>query len=296
MTRSTTDPYHAVRHFSAAPWPGPRGELVRLTSDAVESIIAPADGCRLVSLRAFGHELLRQWDPERRAFQYGSFPMIPWVGRLDCGILRYQRREYHLPVNKPPHALHGMACFGPWQQQGVGSFSYRLDDPWPWPGTVTQTFDVLADGLATTLTVTSDEATFPAAAGWHPWFRRQLDEAHGPDQALQIDVMPGWQEEAGADELPTGRRISPRPGPWDDCFGFGGTMSATLRWPGSVQMEMTSDGSFMTLFTVPKDAACVEPLTGPPNGVNTQPRLVTPDNPLTITTTWLLRDLSGTCL
>ena len=192
MTRSTTDPYHAVRHFSAAPWPGPRGELVRLTSDAVESIIAPADGCRLVSLRAFGHELLRQWDPERRAFQYGSFPMIPWVGRLDCGILRYQRREYHLPVNKPPHALHGMACFGPWQQQGVGSFSYRLDDPWPWPGTVTQTFDVLADGLATTLTVTSDEATFPAAAGWHPWFRRQLDEAHGPDQALQIDVMPGW--------------------------------------------------------------------------------------------------------
>ena len=129
MTRSTTDPYHAVRHFSAAPWPGPRGELVRLTSDAVESIIAPADGCRLVSLRAFGHELLRQWDPERRAFQYGSFPMIPWVGRLDCGILRYQLNLDVAPdEDGRPSALLWLA--GEEHRMGNGE-SLLWDDTYP---------------------------------------------------------------------------------------------------------------------------------------------------------------------
>jgi aldose 1-epimerase len=34
------------------------------------------------------------------------------------------------------------------------------------------------------------------------------------------------------------------------------------------------------------EAVCVEPQSGPPNGLNTAPRLVTPIDPLEITTVW----------
>ena len=37
------------------------------------------------------------------------------------------------------------------------------------------------------------------------------------------------------------------------------------------------------------EAVCVEPQSGPPNGLNTHPRLVTPIDPLEITTTWSWR-------
>lgn len=276
-----------VRRSSAADtWPGPVGERITLTDGDLTAVIVPADGCRLLSLRVAGHELMRPWTTERRAFQYGSFPMVPWLGRLDRGRLVHAGTTHLLPVNKPPHALHGMACFGPWTHQGDGVFTYRLGEPWPWTGTVTQTF-ALADGaLTTTLTVATDGRPFPAAAGWHPWFRTDVAGA-----ALSIDTHPDWQEEPGEDELPTGRRVDPRPGPWDDCFGFDGPMSATLTWPGVAELAMSSDASYMTLFTALPDAACVEPSTGPPNGVNTLPRLTTVDTPVSICTTWRLRAL-----
>ncbi|MBA1681993.1 hypothetical protein G9H42_31460, partial [Escherichia coli] len=73
--------------------------------------IYPHDGARITSLKAFGSEVLRQWQPQRRAFQYGCFPMVPWAGRLGNATLNAGGQCYSLPANKPPHALHGMACY-----------------------------------------------------------------------------------------------------------------------------------------------------------------------------------------
>ncbi|MCI1663278.1 MAG: hypothetical protein LKI27_10370 [Actinomyces sp.] len=66
-------------------------------------------------------------------------------------------------------------------------------------------------------------------------------------------------------------------------------MEAELRWE-SASVRIDSDRRWSTLFTVPEDAVCVEPLSGPPNGINTMPEAVAPDRPLTITTTWHLGD------
>lgn len=284
--------YFAVREAFDAPWPGPRGDCVRLSGGDLTLAVYPADGCRIASFTAFGHELLRQWTPERRAFQYGAFPMIPWVGRLREGRLRHQDRVYALPVNKPPHALHGMACFAPWTILDVApssaSFRFALGDPWPWRGDVVQTMRLSGNTLAVTLTVRSAEQSFPAAAGWHPWFRKEL-EPSDPSRHLQVRFSADWQEEPGPDELPTGRRITPRSGPWDDCFGFTGGMSARLSWPGRVCLDMVSPASSMVVFDKQPDATCVEPLSGPPDCVNTAPRLVSPDNPLVVSMAWTLR-------
>lgn len=278
----------AVRGAFDAPWPGPRGETVCLRDGEISLTIRPFDGCRMTSLTFFGHEVLRQWTPERRAFQYGSFPMIPWVGRMRNGRLSHLGNFYDLPVNKPPHALHGMACFAPWETVEAtadrASFRFALDAPWPWRGEVRQSFAIIDGGLDIRLKIVCADTPFPAAAGWHPWFRKDIE---GATDRLKIEFGADWQEEPGNDDVPTGRRIPVGPGPWDDCFGFDGTMRARLIWRDLLTMEMTSTSSSMVVFDKPEDAACVEPLSGPPNGVNSAPYLVTPDCPLEIRTRWV---------
>ncbi|SBW12177.1 Aldose 1-epimerase [uncultured Alphaproteobacteria bacterium] len=298
MAVSELSPYLAVRAAFDAPWPGPRGPRIVLRNADLAVTIHPEDGCRMTSLTAFGFELLRPWMPQRRAFQYGCFPMIPWVGRMAGGRLRCGGADYRLPVNKPPHALHGMACFGPWRivetSPEAAECAVDLGDPWPWPGVATQRFELRSDTLTISLSVAAERDSFPAAAGWHPWFRKWLGDDAGPAaEKLAVAFSADWQEEPGDDELPTGRRIAPRPGPWDDCFGFVGPMSARLVWPDRLRLDMSSPAHAMVVYDKQPDAACVEPLSGPPNGVNTQPFPVSPGAPLVVTTRWKIARLGG---
>jgi len=293
------DAYQAIQKAFDAPWPGPRGDRIVLGHDDLRATVYPADGCRIASLTAFGYEVLRSYTPERRGFQYGCFPMVPWVGRVRNGILHHGGQDHHLPVNKPPHAMHGMACFGPWdcvEASGTSAlFRLRLTSPWPWSGQVTQRFSITDTALDVDVTIESDGQTFPAAAGWHPWFRKWLGRAEDPtpvtagpqDEALRVRFAADWQEEPDDNELYTGRRIAPQAGPYDDCFGFNGAMSATLDWPDKLTLDMSSPTSTMVVFDKQPDATCVEPLSGPPNGVNTAPTLVSPAQPLRLSTRWL---------
>lgn len=111
------------------------------------------------------------------------------------------------------------------------------------------------------------------------------------DEQLRVTFNANWQEEPGDNELPTGRRIAPRPGPWDDCFGFDNGMSAELLWPGKVRLAMSSKAPSMVVFDKQPDAACVEPLSGPPNCVNTAPTVVMKDAPLFIESRWEITSL-----
>lgn len=158
-----------------------------------------------------------------------------------------------------------------------------MTDPWPFAGRVEQTFTLTPDGLTTVLRIESETATFPAQAGWHPWFRRRL----GVGGPLELSFTPEWQEERGADYLPTGRRIPPLSGPRDDCYGTPGGVDATLEWPGALRLRMTSDCDYTVVYDLPQAHMCVEPQTGPPNGlVGPAARLVRPGDPLVATTRW----------
>jgi aldose 1-epimerase len=299
-TITENNPYLAVREAFDAPWPGPRGESVTLENQNLSVTLFPEDGCRITSLTAFGYELLRQWNPLRRAFQYGCFPMIPWVGRLGNATLDFENNHYALPANKPPHALHGMACYGAWQVISSSASAVEchmeITECWPWPCTVTQKIALSGDALLLSLTIRSKGDRFPAAAGWHPWFNKWTGVAPSAlpgnsEDELRIVTQPDWQEEPGTNELPTGKRIAPQPGPWDDCFGFAESMQASLLWPRKIRLDMTSPAKSMVIFDKQPDAACVEPLSGPPNGVNTQPHIVTPHSPLTLDTRWCFSSL-----
>ncbi|MEU6927783.1 aldose 1-epimerase [Streptomyces sp. NPDC046385] len=260
--------------------------LTRLTAGDAELTIDPEHGCRIDGLRIGGTELLLQGE------RYGSFVMAPWAGRTANGRFRNGGTVHQLPVSEhaAPHALHGTVRDVPWKTAEVtgatAAFTTDLAAPWPYPGRVTQTFELTEDSLTLQLGIEATEGSFPAQAGWHPWFRRDLG-----GQDVELDFTPGWQEERGDDHLPTGRRIEPAPRPWDDCFGMPDGVDITLTWPGQLELRLTSRAQWLVIYDEPADAVCVEPQSGPPNGLNTLPRLVTPIDPLELATTWRWRRL-----
>ncbi|MGY5130236.1 aldose epimerase family protein [Streptomyces nigrescens] len=267
-------------------------EGVRLAAGDTELTVRPDHGCRIASLRVGGTELLRQGS------SYGCFPMVPWCGRLAHGQFRNGGELHQMPLNAAPHAIHGTGRDLSWRTVRTsateGVFTYDLADPaapWPYPGRVTQLVELADDGGSLTLTmgVEATADSFPAQAGWHPWFLRNLGEG-GAD--VYLDFAPEWQEERGADHLPTGRRIPPKPGPWDDCFGMPRGVEATLTWPGRLELKIASRAEWAVVYDEQEAAVCVEPQTGPPNGLNTLPRLVTPIDPLEISMTWSWRSLA----
>lgn len=289
--------------------PKPRvARAVRLAAGDAEVTVRPDNGCRIESLRIGGTELLRQ------GAKYGCFPMVPWCGRIENGRFHNGSTTHQMPLNSPPHAIHGNGRNLSWRTARTSGtsavFTYDLDDPadpWPYPGTVTQLVELAEDGGSLTLTMGIETIgdSFPAQAGWHPWFLRHLsdggDGEEGENSAavraeggagVQIDFAPEWQEERGPDHLPTGRRIDPLPGPWDDCFGMPQGVDATLTWPGRLELKVTSRAEWVVVYDEQEAAVCVEPQSGPPNGLNTMPRLVTPIDPLEISTTWTWRTLS----
>ncbi|MFE5330633.1 aldose 1-epimerase [Embleya sp. NPDC056575] len=258
---------------------------VWLRSEGVEARILPDAGCRLGSLRAHGLELLRTRG--ERPEEWGSYPMVPWVGRMGGARFEFAGAVHAFPADAPPHALHGLGYRAVWKQiagdAGSATFELALTDPWPFAGRVEQTFTIRPDGLTTALRIESAGEAFPAQAGWHPWFRRRL----AVGEPLELSFEPAWQEERGPDYLPTGRRIPVAPGPRDDCYGTPGGLDATLLWPGALRLRMTSDCDYTVVYDMPVDHVCVEPETGPPNGLTLPTtHLVRPGEPLIATTTW----------
>ncbi|MGK5730564.1 aldose 1-epimerase [Streptomyces sp. URMC 124] len=259
---------------------------VQLKAGDAELTVDPAHGCRLTSLRIGGTELLRQGD------KYGCFPMVPWCGRIELGQFRNGGERHQMPVNHPPHAIHGTGRDTAWRtaraDASSAAFTYDLAAPWPYPGRVTQLVELAPDAVTLTMGVEAASDSFPAQAGWHPWFLRNL----GAGEDVRLDFTPGWQEERGDDHIPTGRRIDPLPGPWDDCFGMPDGVDVTLTWPGALELKVASRAEWVVVYDEQEAAVCVEPQSGPPNGLNTLPRLVTPIDPLEISTTWTWRTLA----
>ncbi|MER6402098.1 aldose 1-epimerase [Streptomyces viridosporus] len=254
-------------------------EDITLTAGDAEVTVQPGNGGRVGGLRLGGVELLRQGE------RYGCFPMVPWCGRIRDGRFRDGAAVHHMPLNAPPHAIHGTARDAAWRTARRSAdeavLTYDLTEPWPYSGRVTQQIALTADSLTLAMSVETYESSFPAQIGWHPWFNRTLDGAD-----VRLDFAPAWQEERGEDHLPTGHRTDPKPGPWDDCFGMPGGVDVTLTWPGLLELKVTSREEWVVVYDEQREAVCVEPQTGPPDGLNTHPRLVTPLEPLEASTTW----------
>jgi aldose 1-epimerase len=260
-------------------------QTMQLTAEDCVATFNPADGGRLSSFRVHDHELLVAHGKD--VFHSGSFVMAPWVGRLRDARLNYRGAQYQFTANSGPHALHGLVTDRPWRITGDGEMSIELGDPWPWPCRVTQ-YAELGAGRAMFRIEVHGDAEMPAAIGWHPWFVRRL--AKTPASAeLELDIEPGLMWANDATGLPSGQLIAPAPGPGDYCFR---DLQAdpVVRWPGELELVVSSDCKDWIVYDMEDAGVCVEPWTAPPNSLNMpNPRIITPGTPLVATMTWTWR-------
>jgi galactose mutarotase-like enzyme len=268
---------------------------VDLRAGEARLVVDETSGARAASWQVGDLELLGRGDGPvaQTAVGSGMFLMAPWAGRLRDSTLRYGGASYPMPVDGTGWALHGTVLARPWtvdvEAPDHVELSVPLEEPWPWPGTVRATWRLRPDRLEASIVVEAATVAFPASAGWHPWFRRSL----GRGDPLVVDVPGSTMLERGADHLPTGRVLEPRPaGPYDDTFPLpGGT--TTLAWPGALRLECRSDCRYAVLFDENAGAVCLEPQSAPPDGLNTAPDLVFPGRPLTARAEWSWSSVPG---
>ena len=288
-------------------------DVISLQRGRTRAIVAPEAGGRLYQIEINdGHAWLPLLhttsapeallaDPVR----FGSYPMAPWPGRIDGGRFVWAGRQYSVPCNDSPHALHGRVAFQPWTVDRVSSdacaLSIDIDAGWPFAGRVTQEIRVADHCIEQRIAVRARRGSrFPAGVGWHPWFRR--DVRAGADVRVGVDadhvyethemIPTGWllpvRNELDLHACPplAGRRI-------DACYRRP-RGPLLIRW-GDVALKMTSSANVThaVVFT-PAHAVCVEPQTCAPDAFNLAAQgiegagmaIVTPSMPLIATTSW----------
>ena len=248
-------------------------------NQTVAITIDHAAGGRLSSLVVHGHELLvgRVDDP----LNWGWYPMVPFAGRVRSGLLRFEDTSTQLPPYIGGHAIHGYGFVSPWDVVGENEIRFDFDDPWPWRGSATQVFTLTDQSLTISMRVDAIDRQ-PVQVGWHPWFRRDI----GNGCAAELDFAPDFKFERDETGLPSGERVDPGRGPWDDCFGDLAS-NPVLRW-GDLSLELSSTATEWTVYDEPAHALCVEPQTGPPNQVNDAPHILDGGESMTelFTLTW----------
>src|SRR5205085_895702 len=110
----------------------------------------------------------------------GSFPLVPFAGRIAEGQFDFAGRQIRLPPNLAGEtdAIHGQGWRNPWQVAGHETSTAALvfDHPagaWPWDYRAEQTFTLRPNALIQRLSVTNtSREPMPAGLGVHPYFPR----------------------------------------------------------------------------------------------------------------------------
>ena len=212
--------------------------MLTLTSDDLAVTLDPLNGGRIASIVAFGEDRLVSEVP--RPSSWGAFPMVPWAGRIKYGKFTFDGVDYEMPINHPPHAMHGTAYTSQWEAIGPDTMRLELGDPWPFGGYAIHHAVVEGATARFQLEVHAGDRPMPAMAGWHPWYRKPVELTFTAAQMYEKDD----------EDIPTGRLVDPPPGPWDDTFtGLAGP--PVLRWPDGVTLTVTSTCDHWVIFTQP---------------------------------------------
>ncbi len=269
--------------------------MITLVVMDVEVTVDPSLGGRAVSWRVAGEELLhRQGDDP---IEFGMYPMAPWAGRIRGNEVIGPDGPRELPATYGPWALHGTVL-----DQAL-TVVERVEDPerqavvmetthhasWPWPLTARVSWTLEARVLTTEIALVSPVDGSPVVTGWHPWFRRKVSGSRGE-----------WSLEAprllrrGDDALPLELMAGVGTGPFDDAFWVP-SGRASIHWPGQLGIDVVTEGAWYVVYDERPEAICLEPQSGPPDGLDDHPwhtaERLAAGEPRSWRTTWTMRGL-----
>jgi aldose 1-epimerase len=246
--------------------------------------LAPEVGGAIAAYEWNGKPILRPTPGEALAAGdvrlFSSYPLIPFSNRIADAMLRWGGAAYPLQRYLPgeSHAIHGNGWRRAWNMveraparatlELVHKASEDNAREWPFPYRARQGFDLAADALTLTLTISNTGAApFPFGLGWHPFFPCNAATVLG------FAAGGAWQTDPTL--LPT--RLDPIPPAWtfsaprpigtttlDNCFA-GWRPPATLRWPDrglSAAISADEACDHLVVFIPPdRDYLAVEPVT-----------------------------------
>ncbi len=233
--------------------------MIELHAGSARCTVSPSDGGRVATLTVGGVELILGPDPALPILGWGSYPMVPWAGRIRQGLFRFDGADYKLPINYETHAIHGTGFDQPWDvvQRNGTSVALTCGLEWEFGGEAEQLISLSGSSLECVLAVRAGDRPMPATIGWHPWFVK-------PER---VDLRFGQMYLRDDEWIPDGRIASPPPPPpWDDCFA--GALATPRVWIGGVEVSITSDCDHWVVYDMLAQATCVEPQTGPADAFN----------------------------
>ncbi len=243
---------------------------IHLQAGAASLTVDASNGGRLSSLEIADRQLL-VIEGSLGPLQWGSYPMVPWAGRVRDGSFEFGGIAQQLEQNLPPHSAHGVGFVSSWERIGPDAIALDMADRWPYGGRVTQQFELSPDSLTITMTVEATE-DMPVMVGWHPWFARYLNTDAGPVEA-EPAFGPARMYELDDTAIPTGRLVAVPPGPWDNCFTEL-EREPVITWPGVVELALSSSCDHWVIYTEPEQALCVEPQSQAPDAFNRDARVL----------------------
>lgn len=241
---------------------------VQLRAGDVRVDLFPDDGGRVGQIDVGGRQLLRGREHAALGWGWwGSYPLVPWSNRIPGGVVRFEGREFRVPVNwEDGSALHGLTAWVPWTVTDTdGDRAAAMEIELTEGGYEVigrQRFEVTPAHLDQTLEVENrGQDRVPVGLGIHPWFRA------GP---IRIPADAIWP---GAGPMPDGPPVAvsgdfnlrqPRvPVPMDRCFAaltdtHADVPGVRLHWDGPVTQIVVYSGT--------AGWVCVEPVTMANNG------------------------------
>lgn len=250
------------------------GPLTTLSNEHIKVDIAAQAGGRIAQITYRGVEqLIGPGDGTPGMIAWGSYPMVPWAGRVRRGRFGFSGRDYQLPLNLEAHAIHGVAFGMPWRidaytkHRAELSLSLPQDARWPFGGIARQTIEVNQQRVEMKLSLQAEADAMPAVIGWHPWFRK-------PDR---IEFTPSAYYPRDHEGISTLPLAPPPPAPWDDCF-INETDVITHR--AGQKLRLTSNCNYWVVYDETQHATCIEPQTGPPDAFNLEPKVLLPGETL----------------
>jgi aldose 1-epimerase len=261
--------------------------MVEIESGTARAVVEPELGGSLLAFTVGGIDITRRSQGASDPRDTSSFPVVPWVNRIDRGKFATSDQVHSIRPNiDEPHPLHGHGWTSEWSVDDHESdrVTLRLDhagDSWPWPYTAFMRYLVEPDRLVVDLEVKnrSEVSAMPAALGFHPYF----------DRPARISATVDGRWEVGDDLIPTawtqtgGFRLSDVDGIEADNTYTGWDGRAFIETQ-TARIEMVADVKRLHLYA-PRWAHhfALEPVSASPDALNHPDRgsvLLDPGEPL----------------